>query len=87
MPVPAAPERKYLQIHDSYIIEQTEDGFVIIDQHALHERILYEELRRRTTGRPLESQRLLIADIVPTPPDRVEAPLRSVSSADLRTCG
>jgi DNA mismatch repair protein MutL len=55
-------ERKFLQIHDSYIIEQTEDGFVIIDQHALHERILYESLRNRTQNSKLESQRLLIPE-------------------------
>ncbi|MCJ7728841.1 MAG: DNA mismatch repair endonuclease MutL, partial [Sedimentisphaerales bacterium] len=40
----AAGEARFLQIHDSFIIEQTDDGFVIVDQHALHERILYEGL-------------------------------------------
>ena len=53
---------KFLQIHDSFIIEQTEDGFVIIDQHALHERIIYESLRRRAIESKLESQRLLIPE-------------------------
>jgi DNA mismatch repair protein MutL len=53
---------KYLQIHDSYIVEQTEDGFVIIDQHALHERMLYETLRQRIQREPLESQRLLLPE-------------------------
>lgn len=70
---PYVAPRRALQVHSTYIVIETADGMMIIDQHALHERILYEELRRRTTGRPLESQRLLIADIVPTPPDRVEA--------------
>lgn len=55
-------EPKYLQIHDSYIVEQTEDGFVIIDQHALHERMLYETLRQRVQQEPLESQRLLLPE-------------------------
>lgn len=55
-------ERKFLQIHDSFIVEQTDDGFVIIDQHALHERILYEDLRRRIRKSKLESQRLLIPE-------------------------
>jgi DNA mismatch repair protein MutL len=53
---------KYLQIHDSYIVEQTQDGFVIIDQHALHERMLYETLRRRVQREHLESQRLLLPE-------------------------
>jgi len=55
-------ERKFLQIHDSYIVEQTEDGFIIIDQHALHERILYENLRNIMLKGKLESQRLLIPE-------------------------
>jgi DNA mismatch repair protein MutL len=58
----AAQNPKFLQIHDSFIIEQTEDGFVIIDQHALHERIIYESLRRRAIESKLESQRLLIPE-------------------------
>jgi len=53
---------KFLQIHDSYIIEQTDDGFLIIDQHALHERILYERLHDRIRNSKLESQRLLIPE-------------------------
>jgi len=55
-------ERKFLQIHDSYIVEQTEDGFIIIDQHALHERILYENLRNIMLKSKLESQKLLIPE-------------------------
>ena len=55
-------ETRYLQIHDSYIVEQTEDGFVIIDQHALHERMLYETLQRRLRRDRLESQRLLLPE-------------------------
>lgn len=53
---------KYLQIHDSYIVEQTEGGFVIIDQHALHEAMLVETLRKRAGSGPLESQRLLLPE-------------------------
>ncbi len=55
-------QTKFLQIHDSYIVEQTDDGFIIIDQHALHERILYESLRNRIQNSKLESQRLLIPE-------------------------
>jgi DNA mismatch repair protein MutL len=49
-------------VHDSYIVAESENGFVIIDQHALHERIIYEELCRRVSTGSLESQRLLIPD-------------------------
>ena len=64
VPVPAsqAEDNKYIQIHDSYIVEQTETGFVIIDQHALHERMLYETLQRRLQRASLESQRLLLPE-------------------------
>ncbi len=51
-----------IQIHDNYIVAQTEDGFIIVDQHALHERIMYENLRRRISAGSLESQKLLIPE-------------------------
>jgi DNA mismatch repair protein MutL len=51
-----------IQIHDSFIVAQTEDGFIIIDQHALHERIIYEDLRRRISAGRLEAQKLLIPE-------------------------
>jgi DNA mismatch repair protein MutL len=51
-----------MQVHDSYIVAQTADGFVIVDQHALHERILYEDLSGRVRNSRLESQRLLIPE-------------------------
>jgi DNA mismatch repair protein MutL len=62
VPTPSLSEKRYIQIHDSYIVEQTQDGFVIIDQHALHERMLYETLQRRTQRDNLESQRLLLPE-------------------------
>ena len=55
-------EKKFLQIHDSFIVAQTDDGFVIFDQHALHERIIYEDLRRRIHKSRLESQKLLVPE-------------------------
>ena len=55
-------QRQFLQIHDSFIVAQTDEGFVIIDQHALHERIIYERLCRRTREGKLESQKLLIPE-------------------------
>jgi len=55
-------DRKFLQIHDSFIVVQTDDGFVIIDQHALHERMMYEDLCGRIRKSKLESQKLLIPE-------------------------
>jgi DNA mismatch repair protein MutL len=61
-PALAMEERTYIQIHDSYIIEQTDEGFVIIDQHALHERMMHHILRQRVQRDHLESQRLLLPE-------------------------
>jgi len=54
-----------MQIHDSYIVAAEEDGLVIIDQHALHERIIYDELKHRLQAGTLSSQRLLIPQTFP----------------------
>ena len=64
---------QYLQIHNSYIVTQTQDGFVIIDQHALHERILYEQLCRRISEGSLPSQRLLIPETLDVSDAQLEA--------------
>jgi len=56
------PKIKCLQLHNSYIVTQTDDGFMVIDQHALHERIIYEGLCRKINEGRLESQRLLIPE-------------------------
>ncbi len=52
--------REFLQVHNSYILLQSEEGFVVVDQHALHERILYEQMCRRLREGNLTSQRLLM---------------------------
>ena len=62
-PVAVAPGRTF-QLHNSYIVAAVEDGLVIVDQHALHERILYDELSRRLAGGSLPAQRLLIPETV-----------------------
>ena len=53
-----------IQIHHSYIVTATEDGLAIIDQHALHERIIFEELSARLAEGKLLSQRLLIPETI-----------------------
>jgi DNA mismatch repair protein MutL len=57
--------RPAIQLHNSYLVAESPDGMVIIDQHALHERIMYEDLRTRLANGPLESQRLLIPQSLP----------------------
>jgi DNA mismatch repair protein MutL len=58
------PLSRAFQLHNTYLVAETDDGMIIVDQHALHERALYEELRARFSSGPLESQRLLIPAVV-----------------------
>jgi DNA mismatch repair protein MutL len=61
---PHAPVGRAMQIHDCYLIVETGDGMTVIDQHALHERIMYEHLRRRVLEGAVESQKLLVPETV-----------------------
>jgi DNA mismatch repair protein MutL len=54
------PDARAIQIHDCYLVVETPDGMTVIDQHALHERIVYEHLRNRVLAGAVESQRLLV---------------------------
>lgn len=49
-----------LQVHKSYLVTEDDNGIIIIDQHALHERVMFEQLRQRILAGNLESQRLLM---------------------------
>ena len=60
--------RKAVQIHDSYLVVETDEGLSLVDQHALHERILYEELRTRVQEGGVESQRLLLPEVLELEP-------------------
>ncbi|HIE50744.1 MAG TPA: DNA mismatch repair endonuclease MutL [Armatimonadetes bacterium] len=48
------------QLKNTYILAETDEGLLIIDQHAAHERVIYEELRARKEGQPVQSQMLVI---------------------------
>ena len=52
------------QVHDTYIIAQTEDGIVIVDQHAAHERLVYERMKAEMKDGRVPGQALLIPEIV-----------------------
>jgi DNA mismatch repair protein MutL len=51
-------------VHETYIIAQTADGIVIVDQHAAHERLVYEAMKRQMEEGGVRRQALLIPDIV-----------------------
>lgn len=68
--LPALSPGSALQVHDSYIVLETNDGMLVIDQHALHERILFEQLRRRIRDGKLEVQQLLIPEPIDLPAEQ-----------------
>jgi DNA mismatch repair protein MutL len=62
IPSITSPLLRAIQIHDAYLVVETRDGMLVVDQHALHERILYEQLRNRLREGKLDIQRLLIPE-------------------------
>ena len=60
------------QIHETYIVSQTRDGLVVVDQHAAHERIVYERLKAALERNGVQRQILLIPEIVEMDESTVE---------------
>jgi DNA mismatch repair protein MutL len=60
------------QVHDNYIIAQTADSLVIVDQHAAHERLVYEALKNALDAGPVPSQMLLLPEVVDLPEEDAE---------------
>ena len=56
------------QVHENYIIAQTANGMVIVDQHAAHERLVYERLKAQREGAGIAAQALLIPEIIDLSP-------------------
>ena len=73
----ASPRLVGMQVLDRYLISETEDGLVVIDQHALHERVLYEQIREKVLSGTMETQSLL----VPEPVDLSAAEVAAVLDA------
>ncbi len=69
---PNADCPRAMQVHDAYLVVETDEGITVIDQHALHERIMYEHLRSRVLARDVESQRLLLPDTIEMSPAEAE---------------
>lgn len=62
-----------LQVHQSFLVTQDAEGLVIIDQHALHERVMFEQLHERFSEGPLESQRQLVPVVFDAEPTSIAA--------------
>jgi DNA mismatch repair protein MutL len=67
------------QLHETYIVAQTEDGIVIVDQHAAHERLVYERMKQAMANGGIARQPLLIPEVVDLDPAEAE---RVVSRSD-----
>ncbi|HLI22274.1 MAG TPA: DNA mismatch repair endonuclease MutL [Stellaceae bacterium] len=71
-PAPAAEEAATLfplgaavaQLHETYVVAQTQDGIVIVDQHAAHERLVYERMKAAIAGAGVARQILLLPEVV-----------------------
>jgi DNA mismatch repair protein MutL len=73
------------QIHETYILAQTRDGLVIVDQHAAHERLVYERMKAERETGGIARQGLLIPDVVEMSPEEAD---RLVAAApDLERLG
>ena len=65
-----AGDVKAIQLHNAYLVLETAEGMLVIDQHALHERILFEQIKERVAAGCLESQQLLIPEPVDLPAEQ-----------------
>ena len=73
---PSAPKAPLaIQVHNTYLVHETEDGMIITDQHALHERIIYEQIREKVLAGTLEKQRMLVPEPVSLRPAEAAAVL------------
>jgi DNA mismatch repair protein MutL len=76
-PAPEAPPVQYplgvarAQLHETYVVAQTADGIVIVDQHAAHERLVYERMKTALAAGGVARQPLLIPEVVDLDPAEV----------------
>jgi len=60
------------QLHETYVVSQTRDGIVIVDQHAAHERLVYERMKAERAGGGVARQALLMPEVVELDPAEAE---------------
>jgi len=60
------------QVHGTYIVAQTRDGIVVVDQHAAHERLVYERMKAEMAGGAVARQALLMPEVVELDPAEAE---------------
>ncbi|MGU3359329.1 DNA mismatch repair endonuclease MutL [Methylobacterium sp. M6A4_1b] len=70
------------QLHETYIVAQTADGLVLVDQHAAHERLVYERLKQERSSGGIARQGLLIPDVVEMAPGDAERLLAAAPDLD-----
>ena len=73
------------QLHNTYIVCESDAGLVLIDHHAAHERILYEQLQRRAADQPSAAQKLVVPETLEL--NFSEADILGQLMADLKTLG
>ena len=73
------------QLHETYVIAQTADGIVIVDQHAAHERLVYERMKKAMAERGVARQILLIPEVVEL--DEAEAERLGARAGELAELG
>jgi DNA mismatch repair protein MutL len=74
------------QVHETYIVAQTRDGMVIVDQHAAHERLVYERMKAEMAAGGVARQTLLLPEVVeldPAEADRVMAKAEELAALGL----
>ncbi len=59
------------QLHETYIVAQTKNGIVIVDQHAAHERIVYEKMKVALASESVQTQKLLIPEMIEMEPSEI----------------
>ena len=72
-----SPPGRALQLHNTYLVVEEPDGLLLVDQHALHERILFEELKGRALSGTVEIQELLMPEPVDLPAAQADAVLEA----------
>ena len=73
------------QVHETYIVAQSDDGLVIVDQHAAHERLVYEHMKAMLADKGIERQMLLLPEVVDL--DESRAQLLTARATELAELG